>query len=263
MSATPQDIMTAKLFFNAAFPVMQVLLDDEPKLREKFKDVVGTVQFGAKNDGELLACHLVFDHGKITVVQGPAINPNLTMTFPTVAKMNALLRGGAALPSIKGFRNFGLLTKVLSLLMGLMIMSPSKRPKDLAGQSLKVKMSLYMITRALSQYNKLGDPSMQEFCQRQPDRIYQFTVENVGCKDYIACYLRIKAGKSKSGHGVYTRRSPFVHFRFCSVEGAMAVLLKDVEFVEGVEKGYVETIGSPEYACYLNDYMAILQGMLT
>lgn len=263
MSATPQDIMTAKLFFNAAFPVMQVLLDDEPKLKEKFKNVVGTVQFGAKNDGELLSCHLVFDNGKVTVVQGPAKKPDIALTFPTVAKMNALLRGGMAMPSIKGIMNIGLLTKVLSLLMGLMIMSPSKRPNDFAGKSLKVKMSLYMITRALSQYNKLGDPEMQEFCQRQPDRIYQFTVENGSDKQYIGCYLRIKAGKSKSGHGVYTRRSPFVHFRFLSVEGALAVLLKDVEFVEGVEKGYVETIGSPEYACYLNDYMAILQGMLT
>ena len=263
MSATPQDIMTAKLFFNAAFPVMQVLLDDEPKLKEKFKDVVGTVQFGAKNDGELLACHLVFDQGTVTVIQGAAENPDLALTFPSVAKMNALLRGGMAVPSIKGIKNAGLLMKVLSLLMGLMIMSPSKRPKDFTGQSLKVKMSLYMITRALSQYNKLGDPDMQEFCQRQPDRIYQFTVENGDDKAYIACYLRIKAGKTKSGHGVYTRRSPLVHFRFLSVEGALAVLLKDVEFVEGVERGYVETVGSPEYACYLNDYMAILQGMLT
>jgi len=263
MSASPQDIMTAKLFFNAAFPVMQVLLDDEPKLKEKFKGVVGTVQFGAKNDGGLLACHLVFDHGTVTVVQGPADKPDISLTFPSVAKMNALLRGGLALPSIKGLKNAGLLVKVLSLLMGMMIMSPSKRPKDFTGQSLKVKMSLYMITRALSQYNKLGDPDMQEFCRRQPDRIYQFTVENGDDKEYIACYLRIKAGKSKSGHGVYTRRSPFVHFRFLSVEGAMAVLLKDVEFVKAVETGYVETVGSPEYACYLNDYMAILQGMLT
>ena len=31
MSASPQDLMTAKLFFNAAFPTMQVLLDDDPK----------------------------------------------------------------------------------------------------------------------------------------------------------------------------------------------------------------------------------------
>ncbi|HWQ77952.1 MAG TPA: hypothetical protein VN381_04010 [Anaerovoracaceae bacterium] len=283
MSASPQDIMTAKLFFNAAFPVMQVLLDDDPKIKGKFKDVTGVVQFGAKNGGGhggqsgggssaghgsehgggLLACHLVFDRGRLTVVQGPVENPDVTLTFPSVEKMNALLRGGIALPSIKGLKNFGLLVKVLSLLMGLMIMSPSKRPKDFTGQSLKVKMSLYMITRALSQYNKLGDPDMQEFCRRQPDRIYQFTVENGEDKEFIACYLRIKAGKSKSGHGIYTRRSPFVHFRFLSVEGAMAVLLKDVEFVEAVEKGYVETIGSPEYACYLNDYMAVLQGMLT
>lgn len=263
MSATPQDIMTAKLFFNAAFPVMQVLLDDDPKLKEKFKNVAGTVQFGARNGNDLLACHLVFDHGTVTVVQGAAEKPDIALTFSSIAKMNTLLRGGMALPSIKGLSHFGLLAKVLSLLMGLMIMSPSKRPKDFAGQALKVKMSLYMITRALSQYNKLGDPGMQEFCQRQPDRIYQFTVENGGDKAFIACYLRVKAGKSKSGHGIYTRRSPFVHFRFKSVEGAMAVLLKEVEFVEGVEKGYVETIGSPEYACYLNDYMAVLQGMLT
>ena len=68
---------------------------------------------------------------------------------------------------------------------------------------------------------------------------------------------------SKSGHGVYERRTPFVHFCFKSVEGAMKVLQKQVEFVKAVELGYVETIGSPEYACYLNDYMAILQGMLT
>lgn len=263
MSAAPQEVMTAKLFFNAAFPVMQVLLEDDPKLNKMFRDVFGTVQFGARNGGELLACHLVFDHGIVTVMQGPAENPDLSLTFPSVEKMNALLKGGIALPSIKGLKNFGLLLKFLSLLMGLTIMSPAKRPKDFTEKSLKVKMSLYMITRALSQYNKLGDPVMQEFCRRQPDRIYQFTVENGEDKAYIACYLRIKAGNSKSGHGVYTRRSPFVHFRFLSVEGAMAVLLKDVEFVEAVEKGYVETIGSPEYACCLNDHMAVLQGMLT
>lgn len=253
--------MTAKLFFNAAFPVMQVLLDDDPKLHKKFEHFKATVQFGAMNDGALLCCHLIFDDGRVDVVQGPAEKPDLSLTFPTIEKMNALLRGGLAMPSIKG--KLGLLPNVLSVLMGLMIMSPKKVPKDLAGQALKVKCSLYMITRALSQYNKLGDPDMVEFCQRQPDRIYQFTVANGDDPNFIACYLRVKAGQTKSGHGVYTRRTPFVHFCFKSVEGAMKVLLKEVEFVEGVEKGYVETIGSPEYACYLNDYMAILQGMLT
>lgn len=263
MKATPKDLITAKLFLNAVFPVMQILLYDDPKIKSAFQDVAATVQFGAKDEGALLACHLIFDHGQITVVQGPAEHPDLSLTFSTVAKMNTLLRGGLALPSIKGARHVGLLVNFLSLLMGLMLMSPKQRPTDPAKQHLKVKMSLYMITRALSQYNKLGDPDMHEFCLRQPDRIYQFTVEEGDDPASIACYLRIKAGKTKSGHGVYTRRTPFVHFRFMSVPGAMAVLLKDIEFVKAVEQGYVETIGSPEYSCYLNDYMSILQAMLT
>jgi hypothetical protein len=262
MSASPEEIMTAKLFFNAAFPTMQVLLDDDPGLHKKFEKLRATVQFGARNGDDVLCCHLVFDDGKVTVIQGPAPSYDISLTFRSVGKMNALLRGGLALPSIRG--KIGLLPKVLSVLMGLKIMTKDNgKLKGIGEKSLKVKCSLYMITRALSQYNKLGDPDMQEFCRRQPDRIYQFRVENEGDPDYIACYLRVKAGKSKSGHGVYLRRSPFVLFRFMSVDGALKVLGKEVEFVEGVEKGYVETVGSPEYACYLNDYMAVLQGMLT
>lgn len=262
MSASAQELMTAKLFFNAAFPTMQVLLDDDPKLHKKFEHFQGTVQFGAKDGGGLLCCHLIFDNGTVTVVQGPAPEPDLTLTFSSIEKMNALLKGGMSLPSIKG--KLGMLPHVLSVLMGLKIMTkPNDKLKNDTEKALKVKCSLYMITRALSQYNKLGDPDMQEFCRRQPDRIYQFRVEREDDPAYIACYLRIKAGQSKSGHGVYTRRSPFVLFRFLSVDGALKVLGKECEFVEGVEKGYVETVGSPEYACYLNDYMAILQDMLT
>ena len=222
MSASPQDLMTAKLFFNAAFPTMQVLLDDDPKLHKKFQNFNATVQFGAMNDGELLCCHLIFQNGNLTVVQGPAEKSDISLTFSSVEKMNSLLKGGLSLPSIKG--NLSLLPNVLSILMGLKIMTkPNDKLKNDTEKLLKVKCSLYMITRALSQYNKLGDPDMQEFC----------------------------------------RRSPFVLFHFFSLDGALKVLGKECEFVEGVEKGYVETIGSPEYACYLNDYMAILQGMLT
>lgn len=262
MPATQQDLMTAKLFFNAAFPVMQVVLDDDPKMSKKFKDVVANVQIGAKNDGELIACHLIFDHGKVTVVQGPAEKADIVLHFSNVVKMNTMFRGGMALPSIKGITKVGLLIKVFTLLMSLMLMMPSSRPKELDRKTLKVKMSLYMITRALSVYNKERDHDMHEWVLHQPDRIYQFIVQPYE-QTNIACYLRVKTGNSKSGHGIYERRKPFVLFDFKSVDGAMNVLLKDVEFVEGVEKGYVETVGAPEYACQLNDFMSILQGMLT
>jgi hypothetical protein len=267
--ATAIDIMTAKLFFNAAFPVMRVVLEDDPGMKAKFANVKAVVQIGAKNPGgeeSFLACHLVFDKGAFSVVQGPAENPDIALTFSSVAKMNVMFRGGAALPAIKGLTKLGTLIKVFSLLMSLMIMMPSSRPKEPDKQKLKVKMSLYMITRALSSYNKLGDPDMVEWYRRQPDRIYQFLVDDPGGpgeEPAVAAYLRVKAGKTKSGHGVYTRRSPFVLFHFFSVAGALKVLLKDVGFVEGVEQGCVEIVGSPEYAMYLNDYMSILQGMLT
>ena len=102
MAVSPQDIMTAKLFFNAAFPTMQVLLDDNYKIRKLFHTFSGVIQFGAKNDGELLCCHLIFDNGTLKVEEGPAEKPDLTLTFPSVGKMLALLKGGLGLPMIKG-----------------------------------------------------------------------------------------------------------------------------------------------------------------
>jgi len=261
MGASKVDLMTARLFFTAAFPTIQVLLDDDPKLNAKFANINKTIQFGAKNDGELLACTMKLENGKITSEEGPAENPDLSLTFASVEKMNALLKGGLAVPSIKG--SIGLLLDFLPLLMGLKVMTkPNNKLKDEAEKHLKVKMSLYMITRALSKYNKLGDPDFSEFCMRQPERIYQFSVDDGEEKNIIACYLRVSQGKSKNGHGVYEKRTPFVLFHFFSIDGALKVLGKECEFVEGVEKGYVETIGSPEYACYLNDYMAIIQGMM-
>lgn len=261
MGASNTDVMTARLFFTAAFPTIQVLLDDDPKLHEKFKDVNKTIQFGAMNDGELLCCTMKLENGKITSTEGPCDNPDLTLTFASIEKMNALLKGGLAIPKIKG--SIKLLLDFLPLLMGLKIMTkPNSKLKDDAEKKLKVKMSLYMITRALSKYNKLGDKDFSEFCLRQPERIYQFAVDDKDEKNAVACYFRVSQGRSKNGHGVYEKRSPFVLFHFFSIDGALKVLGKEAEFVEGVEKGYVETIGSPEYACYLNDYMAIIQGMM-
>ena len=255
-----EQVVTAKLFMNAAFPVLQVLMNESDKLKgKKFNH---TIQFGAMNNGELLCCHLIFQDGHLDVIQGPApTKPDVTMTFSTVEKMNALLKGtGMNLPSIRG-NLFVAFNFLLNYLMGLKIMT--NKPKTAQEKYLKVKCSLYMICRAMSTYNKLGDEDFHEFCNRQPDRIYQFRVEEGDDPAKIACYLRVCRGKSKSGHGVYERRTPFVLFRFTSVDGALKVLDKEVEFVAAEEAGYVELVGSPEYACDLNDYMAIIQAMVT
>ena len=190
-------------------------------------------------------------------------NPDLTLHFGSLKAMNTLLRGGMALPRFKGgLKHPGLLVKMLTLLMRLTLMLPSNRPKDPLKRYLKVKMSIYMITTALSAFNKLGNERMRDWTKNQPDRIYQFTVGSEQFGDFGA-YLRVKAGQSKAGRGVYARRKPFVHFRFKTVDGALKVLGKEVAFVEGVEAGCVAIDGSPEYAAQLNDLMALLQGMLT
>ena len=263
MGASEQDIMTARLFFRAAFPVMKVPLNDDPKMKKAFENVKANIQFSAANGQDKIGAYLTFDNGEFTATEGFCDNPEITMSFSSVPKLNTMLTGGVALPKIKGLRHFGLLLKFLKLMMSLKLMMPTANPKDPQKRYLKVKMSLYMITTALSAFNKLGDSGMKEWTSKQPDRVYQFTVEPYDEETGIAAYLRVKGGKTKAGRGVYKRRRPFVHFRFQTVDGALKVLLKEVEFVEAVEKNCVSIDGSPEYASQLNDLMAVLQGMMT
>jgi len=284
-----EEMLTARLFFRAAFPVMKVPLQDDPATRKAWQQLHATVQFSAdtgstgarrvgahstneNRDGggmgtavpsRIGAC-LRFADGELSVSEGLCDSPDLTLHFPSVKAMNTLLRGGMALPRIRGgLRHPVLLVRMLGLLMKLTLMLPSKRPRKPHLQYLKVKMTLYMITTALSVYNKLGSEDMQAWTRQQPDRIYQFTVEPYDEDHGIAAYLRVKGGRSKAGRGVYRRRSPFVHFRFSGVPEAMRVLLKEVGFVEGVEEGYVAIDGSPEYSSQLNDFMQILQARMT
>jgi hypothetical protein len=264
MGASERDIMTARLFFRAAFPVMKVPLQDDPKIKKTFENIEAKVQFSADNDGEKLGSYLTFDNGDLTVTEGICDDPEITMHFSSVEKMNTMLSGGSALPKIKGFfKHFGLLMKFFKLMMSLKLMDPTANPSDPLKRHMKVKMSLYMVTTGLSVFNKLGDERMTEWTSKQPDRIYQFTVEPYDEENGIAAYLRVKGGKTKAGRGVYARRRPFVHFRFQTVDGALKVLLNEVEFVEAVEKNCVAVDGAPEYSAQLNDMMASLQAMMT
>jgi hypothetical protein len=51
--------------------------------------------------------------------------------------------------------------------------------------------------------------------------------------------------------------------RFYGVDGALAVMNKEVGFIDGVAKGFVRIEGSPEYAANFNDFMMRVQGLLT
>lgn len=259
MAATERELLAARIFLRAVFPVMKVVLTDVPAMKKKFENVNARVQFVALNNGEKIGACLVFENGEFKVEQGVFDNADITFSFKTVKKMNDMLAGKPVIPSIKGIRKIGLLLKVLSLLLSLKIMMPNVRPKTYEKKYLKVKLAFYMITTALSQYNKGGDPEMVKWTSKQPDRIYQISVEGTD----IAAYLRVKAGNTKAGRGFYERRRPFVHMKFNGVDGAIAVLMRDEEFVGAVGKGYVTIEGAPEYAAQLNDFMQRIQALVT
>ena len=263
--ARTREFLRTRLFLRAALPCVKVMLEDDPATKKRFKNVNAVVQFVAKNQPRAVGAYLWFADGTVRVEQGfwdadgLGREPDITFTFGSLGKLCDFFAGKTVLPSIRGYNHPALLAKVLQLLLSLKLMLPSAQPTDPAKRRLKLKLTLYMITTALSQYNKGGDPEMRRWTAKQPDRIYQFSVEPEG----IAAYLRVRGGQTKAGRGVYQRRRPFVHMRFNGVDGALAVMNKDVEFVEGVGKGMVRIDGSPEYAANLNDYMMRVQALLT
>ncbi len=254
-SIMDKELLANRLFTHAVFPVIKVVLQDDEKFKKSFAKVKARVAFVAEDKGAVLC----FDNGEYSIDYENLKDADITFKFSSIKKMNDFLRGKTVLPSIKGITKVSLLLKVFSLLFSLKIMMPNVRPKDEKKKYLKVKMAFYMATTALSQLNKAGDEDMHKWVLKQPDRVYQIVVEGTD----IAAYLRVKAGKSKAGRGKYTRRRPFVTMKFNGLDGAIAVLLRDVEFVEAVDKGYVSVEGAPEYAAQLNNFMMRIQALTT
>jgi hypothetical protein len=257
--ATERELMIARIFLRAALPVIKVMLEDDPKTKKKFEGVNAVVQFVAKDATGDVGAYLKFDNGAFEVVQGVAEKPDLTFKFSSVAKMNAMFAGKPVIPGIKGITKVGLLIKVFGVLLGLKILMPNAVPKSPEQARLKVKMTLYMVSTALSQLNKAGDPEMVKWTTKQPERIYQWSCE----PGDIACYLRVKAGKSQAGRGYYTRRKPFVHMRFNGVDSALPVLSNKVDTVSAIGTGLITSEGSPEYAGQLGDFMLKIAAMVS
>lgn len=251
--------LAAQILLRAVLPVAKVVMSEDRPMAARFAGVNAIFQIRARKSDEWIGAYYQWHEGVMEIHQGIHESPDIMFSFSSLKGMNAFLTGGLALPQIKGFGKPGLLIKCVMLLLSLTILLPSNRPKKPEKVRLKVHMVIYMITTALSQYNKGGDPDMQSWTTKQPDRIYQLSCEPEG----IAAYLRVKAGKSKAGRGYYTRKFPFVHMKFHGAAGALPVFLNEVEFVQAVDRGYVTVEGAPEYAAQLNDYMQRIQALIT
>jgi len=257
--ATEQELLTSRIIFRAVLPVIKVMIEDDPKTKKKFEGVTATIQFVAHDESGPVGAHLKFTHGAFEAVPEIADKADITFRFSSVAKMNAMFAGKPVLPWIKGITKVGLLIKVFGVLLGMKILMPDATPKSPEQARLKVKMTLYMVSTALSQLNKAGDPDMVKWTTKQPERIYQWSVDG----EDIACYLRVKAGKTKAGRGFYERRKPFVHMRFRSVDDALPVLANKIETVQAIGEGLVVNEGSPEYGGQIGDFMLRIAALVS
>jgi len=291
------DILTTKIYFQAAFPALRVALEEDPKQVKSFKNINAVVEFRVLDKEEPLACYIVFlteeeanktiEGRRFKVYQGEYPGyieytdgskkelPVSKYYFKSYKSILGVFKGNSPLemlgifgPIIKGLFKKATL-KFLFLMLMLMKTMPNFVPtKDKAWeQYIKVKLSLVLITRALSTSNKLGWSTMTEWTSIQPDRTYQFVVGETKDEDGNVLYpeitanLRVKNGKSKSSKG--NVKYPFVLFKFPNPDGCIAVLTGRYGFVECVEKGCVQIIGAGDsYAVQFNAIMTQCQNML-
>ncbi len=252
---TPEEIKT-RLFLNAALPLTKVVREDDKFMRMFTKNMTGVVQFMIK--GTETGSHLIFENDTLDVKQGIHENPTVSFVFKDNKSLNDFFAGKVAFPAIKGLFRLDIVIRTVPLLLALKMLMPDADPKDPGKRALKVKLLMYMVTTALSQLNKAGAESMVKMTKTSPDRVYQWIVEGGG----PAAYLRMKAGKTKAGRGVYKRRRPFVLMKFPNIEGAYQVLTSNVALVDAVKKGYVVTEGAMEYSKEIGLHMQYIEELM-
>jgi len=237
--ADAREELKARVFLRSALPLVKVVLAERPAYRHLLRGAGGVLQFAAK-DSEQGAWVAMTEEG-IEVKPGRHEQPTITLTFKTLADLNTFFAGGLALPGVCGLRGVPTLLRFLPFMLKLKILMPAAMPEDLDGKALKVRMLMQLIASGLSQLVKGGDEVLGGYAKKSPDRVFQFTVEGGP-----ACYLRVKAGKSKAGLGTYTRRRPYVHMVFRDIPAAFEVLTQRVGTVEAVRQGYLRVEGAME-----------------
>ncbi len=245
-----KDYVLARIMLRAAVPLAKVLVEDDPKMREKYRGFNKIVQFEVKGSEDLIT-QLKFEDGIPKPIFERDPNPDVAFVFKNARQLNAFFAGKIAMPKIKGLTKIGILLKVVPLLLGLTLLLPTKLPKDPAKKKLKVKLLFYMLSSALSQMNKAGDEEFVEFTKKMPDRVIQWSCP----PDGPYAYLRINRGNTKAGRGIYTRRRPFIDMQFNGIDNAIKVLTNQVDLLQAIRLGYLKQEGSPEYGMYLGNFM--------
>ena len=285
-------IYATRIFLNGALPLLKPLVEAKPSLSRSFAGKSGVVQvsavlgpheaeyralFGgaaapegvpasanaaapalAKAGPAKAGTHYLIEDGELTVAKGTHPSPNVELEFPSLEALNGFFRGSSKkLPRIKGaLRSPGLLVATMKALLSMASALGAKAaPEDEAERDLLVKLYFYLLSSGISQLNKAGHPKVAKWAGTSPDRVYAWAVEG---KPELSAYVRVKAGNTRSAHGVYERSKPFFTMSFDSSASALGILLGTDDMIEATAKSKIRMLGAPEYGAELGDLMLLV-----
>lgn len=251
------EIYANKIFLNSVLPLLKVLTEEKRELGKSFKGKTAVIQISAKDSEGKVATHFDIKDGVWTVGSGTVENSNLELEFSSIVHLNDFFTGKSKkLPKIKGLHNVGLLVGTLKALMAMSkLLGATSPPESEEEKELLVKMYFYLLSSGISQLNKAGHPEISSWTKKSPDRVYAWTVTG---KPELSAYLRIKAGNSKAGRGVYKRSKPFFTMRFDTVDSALGILLQTDDMIDATINERIIMEGAPEYGAQIGEYMILV-----
>ena len=253
-------LLTNKIFLNAALPLLKVIANDVPSLAKKFEKVHCIYQVSALDpsapDGKY-ATHFTVNNGEWKVCADKvATNAHIELEFKSMETMNAFFKGNigpSTLPKMKGIVKkpveFAAFMAVLLKMSSLLTITEA--PADEETQKLAVKCFFYLLSSGISQLNKHGHEGVQDWAKKSPDRVYAWAVDGY---PEVSAFLRVKAGKTRSGRGTYKRAMPFFTMRVDSLPSALGILLSTDDMLESTKKGKLIMDGAPEFGAQIGDF---------
>ncbi|MBQ5591879.1 MAG: hypothetical protein IIU80_02940 [Clostridia bacterium] len=254
-------LLTNKIFLNAALPLLKVIANDVPSLAKKFEKVHCIYQVSAIDpsapEGKF-ATHFTVNEGEWKVCADKvATNAHVELEFKSMEQMNAFFKGKigpSTLPKMKGVLKkpveFAAFMMVLLKMSSLLTITQA--PEDEETQKLAVKCFFYLLSSGISQLNKHGHEGVHDWASKSPDRVYAWAVDGY---PEVSAFLRVKAGKTRSGRGTYKRAMPFFTMRFDSLPSALGILLSTDDMLESTKRGKLIMDGAPEFGAQIGDFM--------
>lgn len=257
-------VLTNKIFLSAVLPLLKVIAGDVPSLSKKFEGMNSVFQVSAIDpnvEGGKVGTYFIVENGEWTVKNDQvAENPDVDLEFKSLDAMNSFFKGKISLstfPKMKGLlKNTKVFTALLMTLLKMSSLLTAKAaPEKEEDKALMVKCYFYLLSSGISQLNKQGHEGIHDWTSKSPDRVYAWAVDG---HPEVSAYLRIKAGKSRSGRGVYKRAMPFFTMRFDSFDSALGILLSTDDMLESTKKGKLIMDGAPEFGAQIGEYMMLV-----